>query len=201
MISNSTREIEAWSRPAPRSASIRARCSFRRYPAEIGNRNSSSCPEAAPRNGNSNPAVPTFRRCRFLADVVQHEPRVLGTVGVGRRHQKLLRPHPSRLDAPPCPHGQGGASERAEGRLRRKSKPVPNGGGHAARRHHLAHAGEHDLDGLEKLLAEHFSREGWKSSKKWCPKVNLVRHADDFIITDNSKELLENEVRPLVKSS
>jgi hypothetical protein len=29
------------------------------------------------------------------------------------------------------------------------------------------------------------------------PKVNLVRYADDFIITGSSKELLENEVKPL----
>jgi RNA-directed DNA polymerase len=55
------------------------------------------------------------------------------------------------------------------------------------------------LDGLEKLLAEQFPREGWKNGKKWSPKVNLVRYADDFIITGNSKELLENEVRPLVE--
>ena len=32
-----------------------------------------------------------------------------------------------------------------------------------------------------------------------APKVNLVRYADDFIITGDSKELLENEVRPLVE--
>lgn len=55
------------------------------------------------------------------------------------------------------------------------------------------------LDGLEKLLAEHFPREKWKDGKRWTPKVNLVRYADDFIITGDSKELLENEVRPLVE--
>lgn len=55
------------------------------------------------------------------------------------------------------------------------------------------------LDGLEKLLAQHFPREGWKDGKRWRPKVNLVRYADDFIITGDSKELLENEVRPLVE--
>ena len=31
------------------------------------------------------------------------------------------------------------------------------------------------------------------------PKVNLVRYADDFIITCDSKELLENDVRPVVE--
>jgi RNA-directed DNA polymerase len=36
--------------------------------------------------------------------------------------------------------------------------------------------------------------------KQNSPKVNFVRYADDFIITGNSKELLENEVKPLVKN-
>lgn len=31
------------------------------------------------------------------------------------------------------------------------------------------------------------------------PKVNLIRYADDFIITGDSKELLEKEVRRLVE--
>ena len=55
------------------------------------------------------------------------------------------------------------------------------------------------LDGLEKLLAATFPRQGWKNRQRWTPKVNLVRYADDFIITGDSKELLENEVRPLVE--
>jgi RNA-directed DNA polymerase len=55
------------------------------------------------------------------------------------------------------------------------------------------------LDGLEKLLAANFPRQGWKNRQRWTPKVNLVRYADDFIITGDSKELLENEVRPLVE--
>lgn len=55
------------------------------------------------------------------------------------------------------------------------------------------------LDGLQNLLAQHFPRSGWKNGQRWTPKVNLVRYADDFIITGDSKELLENEVRPLVE--
>jgi RNA-directed DNA polymerase len=54
------------------------------------------------------------------------------------------------------------------------------------------------LDGLQPLLAQHFPKEKWKDGRKWAPKVNLVRYADDFIITGDSKELLESEVRPLV---
>jgi RNA-directed DNA polymerase len=55
------------------------------------------------------------------------------------------------------------------------------------------------LDGLEKLLTQHFPKERWREGKRWSPKVNLVRYADDFIITGDSRELLENEVRPLVE--
>jgi RNA-directed DNA polymerase len=47
------------------------------------------------------------------------------------------------------------------------------------------------LDGLEVELRGRFSQPD---------KVNLVRYADDFIITGRSKELLENEVKPLVAS-
>jgi len=50
------------------------------------------------------------------------------------------------------------------------------------------------LDGLERLLREKFPKK-----MRPCPKVNLVRYADDFVITGDSKELLENEVRPLVE--
>ncbi len=50
------------------------------------------------------------------------------------------------------------------------------------------------LDGLEKLLAEHFPK-----TRTPNPKVNLVRWADDFIITGSSQELLEQEVKPLVE--
>ena len=59
------------------------------------------------------------------------------------------------------------------------------------------------LDGLEKLLNQNFKRlrywqNGVRKSKN--PKVNFIRYADDFIITGDSKELLENEVKPLVEN-
>jgi len=54
------------------------------------------------------------------------------------------------------------------------------------------------LDGLEALLAQHFpGRSGRRATL--APKVNLVRYADDFIVTGDSKELLEDKVRPLVE--
>jgi RNA-directed DNA polymerase len=54
------------------------------------------------------------------------------------------------------------------------------------------------LDGLERLLKETFRVKGI-GAKYYNPKVNLVRYADDFIITGSTKELLENEVKPLVE--
>jgi RNA-directed DNA polymerase len=54
------------------------------------------------------------------------------------------------------------------------------------------------LDGLERLLKETFRRKEIQG-KPYNPKVNFVRYADDFIITGCSKELLENEVKPLVE--
>lgn len=56
------------------------------------------------------------------------------------------------------------------------------------------------LDGLEKLLQERFPTHWDRTEKKqFNPKVHLVRYADDFIVTGNSKELLDNEVRPLIE--
>ncbi|WP_137651089.1 group II intron reverse transcriptase/maturase [Escherichia albertii] len=54
------------------------------------------------------------------------------------------------------------------------------------------------LDGLDEVLEAHFGRKNTKASYK--TKVNYVRYADDFIITGISKELLENEVKPLVEA-
>ena len=52
------------------------------------------------------------------------------------------------------------------------------------------------LDGLERKLRERYPRTTGQGLRA---KVNLVRYADDFIITGSSKELLETEVRPLVE--
>ncbi len=53
------------------------------------------------------------------------------------------------------------------------------------------------LDGLEKKLRERYPKATRQSARA---KVNLCRWADDFIITGSSKELLEQEVRPLVEA-
>lgn len=47
------------------------------------------------------------------------------------------------------------------------------------------------LNGLENLLKVKFKAK---------QKIHLIRYADDFIITGESKEILENEVKPLVEN-
>jgi Retron-type reverse transcriptase len=54
------------------------------------------------------------------------------------------------------------------------------------------------LDGLQTALRKKFYRT-LRNGKICNPTVNLVRYADDFIITGQSKEILENEVKPLVE--
>ena len=54
------------------------------------------------------------------------------------------------------------------------------------------------LDGLEKLLDQTVRRKpGARTTSN--PKINLIRYADDFIITGTTKDVLEKEVRPLVE--
>jgi RNA-directed DNA polymerase len=49
------------------------------------------------------------------------------------------------------------------------------------------------LDGLEAMLKDKFRNAKWTGLK-----MNMVRYADDFIITGHSKEWLEQEVKPAV---
>jgi len=53
------------------------------------------------------------------------------------------------------------------------------------------------LDGLQGILAERYKRKH-KDGKLYSPMVNLVRYADDFIITSENREVLETEIKPLV---
>ncbi len=56
------------------------------------------------------------------------------------------------------------------------------------------------LDGLERLLREKYpAGKRLKSLGGEKPCVNLVRYADDFVITSKSKGLLEGEIKPLVE--
>ena len=51
------------------------------------------------------------------------------------------------------------------------------------------------LDGMQELLRKQFRRSPINPSAM----VNLVRYADDFVITGSTKELLEEQVKPLVE--
>lgn len=56
------------------------------------------------------------------------------------------------------------------------------------------------LDGLERRLRERYPQRGKGSERGRLAGVHLIRYADDFIITGRTKELLEDEVKPLVES-
>jgi RNA-directed DNA polymerase len=53
------------------------------------------------------------------------------------------------------------------------------------------------LDGLQKILADKYKRRTIKG-KHYSPMVNLIRYADDFIITSENREVLETEIKPLI---
>ena len=55
------------------------------------------------------------------------------------------------------------------------------------------------LDGLETKLKTAFGRKRYANGVQSRLKVNYVRYADDFIVTGCSKELLEQEVMPIIK--
>jgi RNA-directed DNA polymerase len=52
------------------------------------------------------------------------------------------------------------------------------------------------LDGLEAALKAEFPRTRWEPA----PLINLVRYADDFVITGRTRELLEERVRLFVQA-
>jgi RNA-directed DNA polymerase len=54
------------------------------------------------------------------------------------------------------------------------------------------------LDGLERVIRAKYHKVNRKG-KAYFPEVNFVRYADDFIVTGESKELLENGVLPIIK--
>jgi len=54
------------------------------------------------------------------------------------------------------------------------------------------------LDGIQTVLNQKY-KERTINGKAYNPKVNLVRYADDFIITAESKEILEQEIVPFIR--
>ncbi len=53
------------------------------------------------------------------------------------------------------------------------------------------------LDGIQTILDQKYVRRSIKG-KLYSPKVNMVRYADDFIITSESREVLETEIKPML---
>lgn len=53
------------------------------------------------------------------------------------------------------------------------------------------------LNGMQTMLSERFKVRMGKNY--YNPKINLVRYADDFIVTGKDKDILENEVKPAIK--
>ena len=54
------------------------------------------------------------------------------------------------------------------------------------------------MDGLERAIRDKYHKRTI-NGKAYFPKVNFVRYADDFIVTGESEELLENGVLPIIK--
>ena len=50
---------------------------------------------------------------------------------------------------------------------------------------------------MERMLKERYHKRFIGKGKVYFPKVNLVRYADDFVVTAESRELLE-EIKPLI---
>ena len=55
------------------------------------------------------------------------------------------------------------------------------------------------LDGLEAELYEKVGKPWMIKGVRIYPKINYVRYADDFVVTGVTKEILEQEVKPLIE--
>ena len=63
------------------------------------------------------------------------------------------------------------------------------------------------LDGIEKLIRDRYKVKCFSKGKiEWRPpkkeknkRINLVRYADDFVITGISKDVLEDEIKPMIQ--
>lgn len=56
------------------------------------------------------------------------------------------------------------------------------------------------LDGLQAMLETRFQRiDLYGPRRTYYPKVHLIRYADDFIVTAQRRDMLEQEVMPMIK--
>jgi RNA-directed DNA polymerase len=56
------------------------------------------------------------------------------------------------------------------------------------------------LDGLEARLRSVFPSQVWNGQKQVAPKVNVIRFADDLLVTGATQALLTDEVQPVVEA-
>ena len=87
----------------------------------------------------------------------------------------------------------------AQSGLHGKSNPVSHRGRHATGRDYLAHAGQPDFGRIGNTPETTLPSEAGKRENHLSQRYNLIRYADDFIITGATKDVLENEVKPLVE--
>ena len=93
------------------------------------------------------------------------------------------------------PDGPANSGEMVESGFPGEASLVRHHGRNPSRRDRLTRLANWTLDGLQRLLAERFA--GTPKQQR-INKVHLVRYADDFLITGTSKELLRDQVQPLV---
>src|SRR5882672_2376765 len=116
------------------------------------------------------------------------------------RHQVLFRPNLTRLASDSRPHGPSYSPKVVESRVYGKTRSPRNDGWDPTRGNYFPALSNCALDGLEQLLREKFpTKKPLPSLGGKLPAVNLVRYADDFVITGRTKELLEGEIKPLVE--
>ena len=117
-------------------------------------------------------------------------------VDPGGRHPRVLRQDQPRLVAGPHSPGHSHPPEVAAcwvyGTTRSPptEQGTPQGGPCSPVLANLT------LDGLERLLRERYPTNTRRGTRA---QVNVIRYADDFIITGRSKALLQEEVKPLVE--
>ena len=80
-----------------------------------------------------------------------------------------------------------------QGRLSPTEEGTPQGGIISPTSANMA------LNGLEGGLIEHLGARFGRSKIKGL-KVNVIRYADDFVVTGSSRELLESEIRPWIEA-
>ena len=93
------------------------------------------------------------------------------------------------------PYGQGNTPKMVEMRLYLQQQMFPTEEGTPQGGIISPTLANMTLDGLQKVLAEKYKRVRIKG-KLYSPMVNLVRYADDFIITCENRETLEKEIKP-----